>query len=123
MAQKNTSPFYCYKKMCRKTAWDTPEYMTEQDWVTLRKFRDIIASKNLEAFMALLDDRTGWKNFFNHMVGWPEGEVYCQDWDYARRTFLANASNHMLPKIDKALAAKRGITSGTNRQTLQEPPR
>jgi hypothetical protein len=34
MSRKKTSPFYCYKKMCRKTAWDTPEYMTEQDWGT-----------------------------------------------------------------------------------------
>lgn len=106
MAKKKTSPFYCYKKMCRKTAWDTPEYMTEQDWVTLRKFRDIIASKNLKAFMALLDDQTEWASFFHHMVGWPEGRSYCQDWDYTRRTFLANASGHLLPNIDKALAAK-----------------
>jgi hypothetical protein len=106
MSKKKISPFYCYKKMCRKTAWDTPEYMAEQDWVTLRKFRNIIAAKNLESFMVLQDDQTEWNSFFYHMVGWPEGRTYCQDWDYARKTFLAGVSNHMLPQIDKALAAK-----------------
>lgn len=103
MAKQKTSPFYCYKRMCRKTAWDTPEYMTPEDWATLKRFRDVIVSKNLDAFMSLANNREAWSAFFNRMVGWPEGRVYCQDWEYARRTFLPSVGNHMLPKIEQAL--------------------
>ena len=100
---KKQSPFYCYKRNCRKTAWDTPEYMTPEDWATLKQFRDAIVSKNLDAFMALTDNREAWSAFFNRMIGWPEGAVCCQDSVFARRTFFPMVSNHMLPKIEQVL--------------------
>jgi hypothetical protein len=30
---KNDHPFYCKVKCCRKSAWETPEHMTADDWL------------------------------------------------------------------------------------------
>lgn len=109
MAKQKTSPFYCYKKMCRKSALQTPEYMSDQDWIILKRFRDVIASMDVDAFMAMDCDRYAWHAFFNWMLGWPEGESYCHEREFVRKTFLPGmATNHILPEINRTLA-KKGI--------------
>jgi hypothetical protein len=103
---KNDSSFYCGEKGCRKTAWDTPEYLTEADWAFLKKVRDLLATDDRDTFFWLMhDDMTQWKAFFDRMVGWPEGSVYCMDPDYLRLTGWGGIKSNHLVQINTALAS------------------
>ena len=101
-------PFFCHIKQCRKTAWDTPEYLSKQDWIILRKIYNILICKDLDAFLNLQFETETWNNLFNRMLGWPEGEIYCREYDYVVKTFMPMVSNHMLPNIEKALKNHKG---------------
>ena len=103
MKKVKESPFFCYRKMCRKTAWDTPEYMSKEDWDFLQQVYDILLKKDVGAFIALQSDPIKWKALFNRMLGWPEGDGYCLKYDYVVKAFMPGVGKHMLPDIKMAL--------------------
>lgn len=69
-----SSPFYCHKKNCRKTAWETPEYLTEEDWKMVRGALAALEAGDLDAF--LLAIKPDPDSFFDRILGWPEGYQY-----------------------------------------------
>ena len=105
--QKQFHPFFCHIKNCRKTAWDTPEYMSEEDWTFLEKVYHLIKNNDVYTFVWLQHDTDIWKNLFNHMLGWPEGITYCQDSKYVEIAYFK--SKHNLLNIEKALFLHKGI--------------
>jgi hypothetical protein len=104
--QKN-HPFFCHIKNCRKTAWDTPEYLSKNDWIFLEIVYNVMVKKDLDSFLSLQDDREMWRNLFNHMLGWPEGMIYCRGYEYVKKCFMPAVGNNMLPNILKALESHR----------------
>ena len=116
---KTKHPFFCNKKNCRKTAWDTPEYMSEEDWAFLERAYDIMLKKDYTAFLWLgFENPDMWRNLFNHMLGWPEGMVYCREIEYLKKTFLVGNFRHL--GIEKALFAHKGIEHVKYLITLQD---
>jgi len=72
-------PFYCKNKKCRKTAWDTPEYLTESDWRVAHALTNCV---NVDEFKDMLFDAYQEKTaegLFCRVLGWPEGLHYCRD--------------------------------------------
>ena len=97
------NPFFCAKKKCRKTAWDTPEYMTEEDWDFLEKVITVLETGTPKKFSNLVwKDHGRGKDFFNRVIGWPEGYVYCQNLDYCESTAFRGLKKHDLPKMKKS---------------------
>jgi len=109
---KDDSSFYCGEKRCRKTAWDTPEYMTDDDWSFCEQVIELLDKGTAEELYKILWDRENadkTKRFFNQCMGWPEGWVYCQDWEYWTRTgFAVLGYSESMNKVKKALAWHRG---------------
>jgi len=98
-------PFFCYKKNCSKTAWNTPEYLSPEDWDFLAKVYDTLKNGNGEQLHALL-----WsvldsiaEHFFNHSIGWAEGYTYCRNLRYVQECAFDGMVRHQLPKIKIAL--------------------
>lgn len=103
-------PFFCEKKKCRKTAWDTPEYLTVEDWETLKKVVAIIKSGDAMAFYRFVVKDANSKAFFYRGIGWPEGFSYCKNLNYCTQTaFVALTSTSGgsrvsdLEKIERAI--------------------
>ena len=92
------SAFYCKKKHCRKTAWGTPEYLSEEDWRSLALIVAIIESGDVAMLSQFLTD-----DFFNKMIGWPEGIVYCADYKYLRMTGMMCLTRN-LSQLKEALS-------------------
>lgn len=99
--------FYCAKKQCRKTAWDTPEYLTEEDWEYAEKVLKVLDKGTADKLYDVLwkDEKLA-KRFFNQTMGWPEGYVYCQDHDYVKRTAFGCLKGKSGEKL-KAAVEKR----------------
>lgn len=77
--------FYCARKRCRKTAWETPEYLTQADWKFLKSLLPDIQCLNPAALWQTLWFHHNFlltRDFFDRVMGWPEGYVYCQDFNY-----------------------------------------
>ncbi|MCK9154510.1 MAG: hypothetical protein M0P12_00200 [Paludibacteraceae bacterium] len=81
MKKEKFHPFFSYSKGCRKTAWETPEYLTEEDWVFLAGLIPFLESDDIGgARNYLFPLGENWnltEDFFNHTIGWPEGYSYC----------------------------------------------
>lgn len=90
--KRDEHPFFCHEKRCRKTAWDTPEYLTEQDWFNLKKVIDIITSGDVGAFCRFVSNRIGSSDFFYRAIGWPEGYRYCLSYSYCEKTGFQSVS-------------------------------
>ena len=104
--KKKDSPFFCYKKNCRKTAWNTPEYLSPEDWAFLDKVVDILEHKDGDTlFEFLWEDYQMGIRFFNHMIGWTEGDVYCRERRYVVITAFPGLVRHDLPKMKQALTS------------------
>jgi hypothetical protein len=84
--KQDEHPFFCEKRKCRKTAWQTPEYLTEQDWLTVQKVINIITSGDTMAFYRFVTNDENSKMFFYRVIGWPEGFVYCCNLNYCVNT-------------------------------------
>jgi hypothetical protein len=97
--------FYCEKKKCRKTAWDTPEYLTEDDWAFLIKMIGWLKSNNADKiYEAIFNDRTNAKNFFYRVIGWPEGYSYCGGSGFAYLKVAGfQCIKRSLPELKKSL--------------------
>lgn len=107
--KKTPHPFYCHKKNCRKTVWETPEYLSKEDWDFAKEVVKYLSMKSDEGRTKLYDflwDRKNLKltkDFFNHTIGWPEGFVYCQDSVYFGVTAYPGWLIHTLEKLIKAV--------------------
>lgn len=97
MTKAKKHPFYCYKKKCRKTAWDTPEYLTPKDWEFLEQVVAAVSAgtegSEGKVLRVLFGNKTDFhaessidRDFFNRVIGWPEGWNYCQDTPYFEAT-------------------------------------
>ncbi len=103
-------PFFCFKTNRRKTAWDTPEYLTPDDWQFLKQF-----IRNIKLAIRLCDSNIIWEffwlhktpqlvqNFFNHTLGWPEGYQYCHDLAYLEKSAIPGWIRHDLTRLKAAL--------------------
>ena len=101
--QKN-HPFFCHKKGCRKSAWETPEYMSEEDWTFLEKVIKLVEEKDSLHFSYLYHDEPELlNNFFNHAIGWPEGWNYCHKIEFVENTAMPGMTRHNIPKLKEAL--------------------
>lgn len=92
MTAKKFNPFYCYKKQCRKTAWDTPEYLVPTDFefvaglLPFLESGDKAGARNyLFPLIANSEERMAHEkivqDFFYHVIGCPELRGYCQHID------------------------------------------
>jgi hypothetical protein len=93
-------PFYDEIKHCRKTAWNTPEHLTEQDIETIKKLVPILQANDLEKFYDLVTANTPQtEGLFYRILGWPEGLNYCHSYMYCEYTALPGMIRHNLPKL------------------------
>jgi hypothetical protein len=99
MKKKQEHPFYCEKKKCRKTAWDTPEYLTDLDLETIKQLIFILQNNDADAFYDLISDKDISEGLFNRILGWPEGMTYCRNKEYLRQTAIPGLIKHTLPKL------------------------
>ncbi len=93
--RKDPHPFFCVVKKIRKTAWDTPEYLTELDRALIAR---LVTVKTADEFCDVVYelstpkiDRVGHDaGFFYRIVGWPEGRAYLQNAEYANWVFAVS---------------------------------
>lgn len=100
---KDDHPFFCRKKQCRKTAWETPEYLTAADLKLLEeldgvgsegRFHDVVFSSAARA-----------EGFFYRVIGWPEGLSYMRgSLQYREQTGWPAVK----PLIERALLSLEG---------------
>lgn len=100
---KKDHPFFCYKKNCRKTAWDTPNYLNKEDWENLNKIIQVIEDKDYYFLWYFTTTNKGAEDFFNRVIGWPEGYNYCFNLSFCEKTAIHGLYKHELPKMKKAL--------------------
>lgn len=115
MSKTKFHPFFCYKKQCRKTAWETPEYLTESDWQFVEELIKALEAKDKAAFDKILYFRPkgyphvkeGYEDrdyiFFNRVMGWPEGKGYYCRMSSDNHTYFNGFFTHELPNLKKAL--------------------
>jgi hypothetical protein len=96
-------PFFCWKKRCRKTAWDTPEYLTETDWELAR---NMSSAKTGQEYAALVKEAftTGRaEGLFNRILGWPEGFHYCRSDSFLHGPAWSGFQQHEQHKLQAAV--------------------
>jgi hypothetical protein len=102
--RKEDHPFYCYAKSCRKSAWDTPEFLSKEEWEFLRD-KAIPAVESLDHILfmtTIYEDRAMGEMFFMRAIGWVEGHSYCHNARYTELTAM-DGLQHDLPKLKKAV--------------------
>lgn len=99
-------PFYCAKKGLRKTAWDTPEYLSQRDWELAREVAAVKSGEALAALVYSTPERTD--AYFNRIVGWPEGRTYMRSADFVNDTAWPGFQRHQRPQLLAAIAARNG---------------
>jgi len=104
--------WYDEKKRMRKSAWDTPEQMSQADW----EFAGIVVGLLLgDRFDALYDlmqtkpSRDLSRRFFNVSLGWPEGWHYASNRAWFISTACIGMKTHNAPKLIPLLQ-ERGIS-------------
>ncbi|MBK6616538.1 hypothetical protein [Ottowia sp.] len=86
-------PFYCHVKKTRKSAWETPEYLTAVDKELIQRLHTVTTGSEFNAIVyeqgTPREKRLGLdESFFWRIVGWPEGMSYMRtsetyrDWAY-----------------------------------------
>ncbi|ABM97100.1 hypothetical protein [Methylibium petroleiphilum] len=92
MTKKTEHPFFCVKKLVRKSAWETPEYLSARDLELARRlvdvssydeFASIVYERRLTAETRVGNDEA----FFYRIVGWPEGMSYMRNAAYGEWAF------------------------------------
>lgn len=102
--KQDDHPFYCKLKQCRKTAWDTPEYITGVDKMFMRQVVVLLAKDDADGLYSLFQsNRKASKDFFCRVIGWPEGYSYCQRIEYVRVTALRILKKNDLPRLEEYL--------------------
>lgn len=90
MTKEKFHPFFSYNRNCRKTAWETPEYLTLLDYDYIQDVIPLLEANKIEElrdymfptiFDGDIDSRRTrqeqTEDFFNRVIGWPEGHSYC----------------------------------------------
>jgi len=90
--------FYSYSKQCRKTAYDTPEYLNENDKVTLTELIHCLQTNDISRFHALARGNNN-QGLFWRILGWPEGLNYCYDYEFCVLSAMPGLIRHELPKL------------------------
>ena len=114
-----SSCFYCYKKQCRKTLWDTPEYINKADRKVIASLIECLEKPDLnsyEAFNKILNGANKvskvsgkvtekvYQMFFNRVVGWPEGvRYYTKGSESYKSSYYNWLQKNSLDKIKSAL--------------------
>lgn len=105
--ENEESSFYCPKKKCRKTAWDTPEYLTAEDWNTLEKVIGISERRDPMELYRFVSTDSNSRAFFNRVIGWPEGYSYCLKIGYCEFQSKQGFMKHTLEKAKMALSQNK----------------
>lgn len=99
--------FYCAVKKCRKTARDTPEYLTEVDWLFIGKVVTFLENRDTSGlYFVFNDNRELARSFFHAAIGWPEGLAYCSSLSYFEATGFC-VIVRTLPELKTAFAKYR----------------
>ena len=103
--------WYDEKKKCRKSAWDTPEHMSQADWEFAGIVVGLLLSSQFDALYELIQTkpkRELSRRFFNVALGWPEGWHYSSN----RGWFASTACKCMKTELPKliSLLQERGIS-------------
>ena len=106
---KTSSSFYCSKKKCRKTAWDTPGYLTAADWDLVKKVLQVKTGVDYSIFILEVFTAGMAEGFFNRILGWPEGIHYCQRTSYIEFSAWPSFCQHEREKLNAAAAAHFGL--------------
>lgn len=102
--KKDDHPFYCWAKQCRKTAWDTPEYITDVDRMMMRQVLVLLNQDDADGLYSLFQsNRKATEDFFNRVIGWPEGFAYCNEMKYVSTTGMRMIMKYDLPKMEEYL--------------------
>lgn len=96
-------PFFCWKKRCRKTAWDTPEHLTDCDWLIAQELS--LATTGAE-YAKVID--TAYRNgtaeaLFYRVLGWPEGFRYCRSDSFLTGPAWSGFKQHEQDKLQAAV--------------------
>lgn len=75
------APFYCAKRKTRKSAWETPEYLTNSDKTLIKLLFEVRSATEFADLVyehrTPVDQRHGYAEaFFYRVIGWPEGRSY-----------------------------------------------
>ena len=97
------SKFYCGARRCRKSAWQTPEYLTEDDWKNTRDAVSALKADDLPTFNRILRRPGFHEVFFNRVIAWPEGARYYTQ-SSNPRTYFKSMQSSELPRLLIALA-------------------
>jgi len=102
------SVFYCDERMCPKTAWSTPELMTEDDWRFLSEFVQLLKAGDARGAFNLLwnTEQESVRDFFDRVIGWTEGYAYCRSSPYWLNTAFPGLVKHKLTKMEQALVGR-----------------
>jgi hypothetical protein len=100
-------PFFDKAKGCRKTAWDTPEHLSEKDWQIVGQMIAALEREDELAFHVLVT--ASQDVVFNRILGWPEGRAYyCYGSQTAREFYFPGFTGRDLPQLKAAFAVRHG---------------
>lgn len=98
VSKKGGHPFYCEKKRCRKSAWQTPEHLTQMDLETLRLLKGVDSE---EAFHAVVyGSQARAEGFFYRVIGWPEGLRYMRGSEAYRQSMWGSVRSNILRALE-----------------------
>jgi hypothetical protein len=104
---EESSSFYCAEKQCRKTAKDTPEFLTEEDWIFVEKVVGFLENRDANGlYFAFKNNAALARSFFHAAIGWPEGLSYCSSLSYFEATGFRCIAR-VLPELKEAIAKHR----------------
>ena len=96
-------PFFCWKKRCRKTAWDTPEYLTNNDWVITQELASVTTGAEYAEVINAAYNNGSAEALFYRVFGWPEGFHYCKSDSFLIGPAWSGFKQHELEKLQAAV--------------------
>ena len=105
---RNSTPeWICPKRHIVKTAWTTPEYLSDADWAFAQKVVDLVqagAAQELHDLFRMNKELK--RNFFVHTIGYIEGWSYSSEFNWLSMTLVGSLQRYTVPKLLTALAAR-----------------
>ena len=115
-SDREQHPFFCCKKRCRKTAWDTPEYLTAPDWEIACRMLSVSTGQEYAALVNEAYTTGRAKDLFNHILGWPEGFNYCQSDSFLCGPAWSGFLQHERNKLQAAVSNRLGLCESSQLQ-------
>jgi len=97
-------PFFCWKNRCRKTAWDTPEYLTDSDWLIARELSLAASCVEYSKVINAAYSNGAAEALFHRVLGWPEGFHYCKSDSFLIGPAWSGFKQHELEKLQAAVS-------------------